>query len=63
MVSASRQGGALTRASAQLDLTFTFGGLKQGERVLLDPLLPNSLLCMRCLIAPLQWTRLDREVS
>lgn len=41
MVSASRQGGALTRASAQLDLTFTFGELKQGERVSLGPASPQ----------------------
>ena len=41
MVSASREGGALTRASAQLDVTFTCGGLKQGERVSLGPPSPQ----------------------
>lgn len=43
------QGEAPSRALAQLDVTFT---LKQRERVSMGPLSPNSLPCMRYLIAP-----------
>ena len=49
MASASGVGGASARASAQLDVTFAFGG--RLRRFRWGPFLPNSLLFMICLIA------------
>lgn len=47
-----RPWGCSSQSISLLYVTFTFGGLRQNEGVSLETFLPNSLLCMRCLIAP-----------